>query len=111
MLLVHRFVKNESVIGGYGCVDDWEGKWEKGDEYLSYPPVDVNNIWSSIEPSKSRELIDPKSPQSRVSKGPRSANRTGKAPTKEQSRVPKETANKRSFQAPKIPSTRKCCFF
>jgi len=39
--------------------DEWKGKWDKGDEYLSYPPVDVNNKWSSIPPSKSTELASP----------------------------------------------------
>mmetsp|Transcript_11391 Transcript_11391/g.22294 ORF Transcript_11391/g.22294 Transcript_11391/m.22294 type:complete len:465 (+) Transcript_11391:159-1553(+) len=36
--------------------DAWEGRWTHGDEYLKYPPVDVNNRWSSVAPSTSREL-------------------------------------------------------
>jgi len=39
-----------------GDETSWDGKWTKGDEYLSYPPVDVNNPWSAIAPSNSREL-------------------------------------------------------
>mmetsp|Transcript_19877 Transcript_19877/g.35333 ORF Transcript_19877/g.35333 Transcript_19877/m.35333 type:complete len:400 (-) Transcript_19877:30-1229(-) len=36
--------------------EEWDGTWSKGDEYKSYPPVDVDNPFSVIPPSSSREL-------------------------------------------------------
>ena len=40
---------------------EWKGEWTKGDEYLSYPPVDVNNKWSAVAPSTSTDLtLSPK---------------------------------------------------
>mmetsp|Transcript_3943 Transcript_3943/g.4820 ORF Transcript_3943/g.4820 Transcript_3943/m.4820 type:complete len:399 (+) Transcript_3943:151-1347(+) len=59
--VVNGFVREgrqKSVSDYYipGRKESWDGKWTKGDEYLMYPPVDVNNPWSSIAPSTSREL-------------------------------------------------------
>jgi len=42
--------------------DEWGGKWTKGDEYKTYPVVDVDNIWSVVPPSKSTELAFSRSP-------------------------------------------------
>lgn len=36
--------------------DLWDGTWTRGEEWATYPPVDVSNIWSSVAPSSSREL-------------------------------------------------------
>jgi len=35
---------------------EWAGQWAKGDEYKQYPPVVVDNPFSTVAPSASREL-------------------------------------------------------
>ena len=47
--------------------DEYRGEWTKGDEYLSYPPVDVHNKWSSVAPSSSTDLtLSPKARKERA---------------------------------------------
>ena len=46
------------------AADEWRGEWTRGDEYKEYPPVIVDNPFSSIPPSSSRELMP--SPEARA---------------------------------------------
>ena len=52
----------KKAASAYYNPDEYRGEWTKGDEYLSYPPVDVHNKWSAVAPSSSTDLtLSPKS--------------------------------------------------
>lgn len=55
--LIDEGLKRKVLQNKDSYTDEWTGKWNKGKEFMNYPPVDVNNPFSAIPPSSSRELV------------------------------------------------------